>query len=144
MTLPISLTFAAAAALIHIWLSLRVSQLRRRHRISVGDGDNPVVRTRMRSHANFAENTPIFLVLLALVELARGSATWLWTAAILYILSRIAHAFGMDRPAPNVLRVAGVMLSWLVLLVLASFALYVASTYQPASSPLLMTPDARP
>jgi uncharacterized membrane protein YecN with MAPEG domain len=76
------------------------------------------VRTRMRSHANFAENTPIFLILLALVEMARGSATWLWVAAILYILARIAHAFGMDRPAPNAgCAVIGVVLSWLVLLV---------------------------
>jgi uncharacterized protein len=140
MTLPITLTFAAAAALIHIWLSVRVSQLRRRYRISIGDGNNQAVRTRMRSHSNFAENTPIFLILLALVEMARGSVPWLWVVAIVYILARIAHAFGMDRTDPSRLRVIGVVLSWLVLLILAGFALYLATAYRPAMSAMPVTP----
>ena len=52
----------------------------------------------MRAHANFAEYTPFFLILLGLVELGGGRQTWLWAAAILFILARLAHAFGMDRP----------------------------------------------
>jgi uncharacterized membrane protein YecN with MAPEG domain len=58
----------------------------------------------MRAHANFAEYTPIFLILLAAVELAVGASLWLWGIAILFILSRLAHPFGMERPAPNFLR----------------------------------------
>ena len=123
MLLPITLTIAGAAALLHIWLSMRVSRLRRSLRISIGDDGNAAVRTRMRAHANFAENVPIFLILLALLELARGSSLWLWGAAILFILARIMHAFGMDRPAPNFLRIAGIALSWLVLLGLAAWAI---------------------
>jgi uncharacterized protein len=128
MMLPITLTIAGAAALLSIWLGLRVSHLRRRHHVSVGDGGNPAVATRMRAHANFVEYTPIFLILLALVEAARGSETWLWGVAILFILARIAHMFGMDRPAPNPLRMGGIGVTWLILLGLAGYAIAIPYT----------------
>jgi hypothetical protein len=121
--LPITLTIAGAAALINIWLSLRVSHLRRLHKVSIGDGGNEGVKTRMRAHANFAETTPIVLILLALIELARGSSQLLWLAGILFILARLAHPFGMDRPAPNLLRMGGVLVSWMLLLALAIYAI---------------------
>jgi uncharacterized membrane protein YecN with MAPEG domain len=121
--LPITLTIAGAAALLNFWLSARVSQLRARHKVSIGDGGNEQVATRMRAHANFVEYTPFFLILLGLIELARGSQTWLWAAAIIFILARLAHAFGMDRPAPNALRIGGMVLTYLPLIALAGYAL---------------------
>ena len=126
--LPITLTIAGAAAILHVWLSLRVSRLRRPLKIGVGDGGNEILLRRMRAHGNFAENMPIFLVLLGFVELAVASNLWLWGAGIVFVLARIAHAFGMDRPGGNVLRVAGITLSWLVLLGLGTVAIYVAYT----------------
>ncbi len=126
--LTITLTIAGAAALINLWLSVRVSHLRRLHKVSIGDGGHEGVRTRMRAHANFAETTPIFLILLALVELARGTSDLLWVAGILFILARLAHPFGMERPAPNLLRMGGVLVSWIVLLALAIYALSIPYT----------------
>ena len=70
----------------------------------------------MRADANFSENVPLFLILLLLVELALGDSLWLWGAGILFILARLAHPFGMDRPGANALRVGGILVSWLVLL----------------------------
>ena len=135
-TLPITLTIAGAAALMNVWLGLRVSLLRRRHHISVGDGANQSVMTRMRAHANFGEYTPLFLILLGLVELAKGTHTALWIVAILYIIGRLAHVFGMDRPAPNSLRIGGMALTWLCLLGLALYALLIpyAERKEPAVS----------
>ena len=130
--LPITLTIAGAAALLNLWLSIRVSALRFRHRVSIGTGGDAVVETRMRAHANFTEYAPLFLILLGLVELARGSETWLWAVAIAFVLGRLAHAFGMDRPAPNVLRVGGMVLTYLPLLILAAYALAI-----PYSEPKL-------
>ena len=130
MILPITLTIAAAAALLHIWLSLRVSHLRRLHKVLIGDEGNRAVATRMRAHSNFAENTPIFLILLALIEHGIGSEFWLWAVAMLFIVARLLHAFGMDRPAPNALRVGGAALSWLVLLGLAGYALFLSYSEQ--------------
>jgi hypothetical protein len=133
-TLPITLTIAAAAALINVWLGFRVSQLRLRDKVSVGDAGNERLRCRMRAHSNYIEYTPIFLILLALVELAVGPKTWLWGVGIAYILARLAHPFGMERPAPNPLRAGGIIVTWIVLIGLAAYAISIsyAEQRQPA------------
>ena len=123
MFLPITLIIAGACALLSVWLGLRVSHVRRLRKVSIGDGGDEMVATRMRAHANFAEYAPIFLILLAALELAIGSSIWLWAVAILFILSRLAHPFGMERPAPNALRIVGVGLTWLALLGLGVWAI---------------------
>lgn len=133
MILPVTLTIAGACALISIWLGLRVSQLRLRHKVLIGDGGNEAVRTRMRAHANFAEYAPIFLILLALVELAKGSTTWLWAVAILFVLGRLLHPFGMDRATLNPLRAAGAAITWLSMLGLGAYA--IATAYQGLDRP---------
>lgn len=140
MILQTTLTMAGAAAILHVWLSLRVSRLRRPLKIGFGDGGNEILLRRMRAHANFAENVPIFLILLGLLELATGGNLILWTVAILFILARIAHAFGMDRPGANPLRVAGIGLSWLVLLGLGAYAILIAYQAPPISSGVTLPP----
>lgn len=118
MILPISLSMASAAALVHLWLSIRCMQARMKAQVSIGDGGDLRLRARMRAHANFFENVPLFLILLALVEIGGGGHLWLWFVGIFFILARIAHAFGMDRPAPNILRAGGMVVSVILLLVL--------------------------
>jgi uncharacterized membrane protein YecN with MAPEG domain len=130
--LPITLTIAAAAAILNIWLGVRVSQVRMASKVSIGDGGVPALAARMRAHANYTEYTPFFLILLGLVELAHGSATWLWLVAILFIVCRILHAFGMDRPAPNPFRMIGIAGTMLTLLALAGYAL--ATPYMTPST----------
>jgi hypothetical protein len=129
MILPITLTIAGAAALLNIWLARRVGQVRLAQKISIGDGAHPVLTARMRAQANFVEYTPFFLILLGLVELAVGSRTWLWAVAILFILGRIAHAFGMDRPQPDRLRLRmiGIIVTLGLLLGLALYAIWIAA-----------------
>lgn len=133
MILPITLTIAAAAAILLIWLAARVSRLRRPLKIGLGDGGNEMLLRRIRAHANYAENMPIFLVLLGLLELAGGERWILWGAAIAFILARLAHAFGMDSPSRLRLRVAGMLVSTLVIVGLAGWALSFA--YRDAAPP---------
>lgn len=78
---------------------------------------------RMRAHANFTEYAPLFLILLAVLELAHGSSLLLWIGGALFVLARVAHLLGMDRPAPNLLRISGTALTWLPLGVFALAAL---------------------
>ena len=132
MILPITLTIAAAAALLHVWLSFRVSQLRIRHKVLIGDEGNRSVAARMRAHGNYAENMPLFLILLALIEHGIGSELWLWIVAFAFILARLLHAFGMDRGTANWMRLAGILVSWLLLLGLAVYAIMLS--YSDTSS----------
>ena len=134
--MPITLTMAGAATLINVWLAYRTGRTRVSRKISVGDGGDPLLLARMRAHANFVEYTPFFLILLGLIEYAQGSQTWLWGVGIVYILARIAHPFGMDRPAPNPLRTIGIGVTLLVLVGLALYALATPYIQRAQESPV--------
>ena len=123
MLLPITLTLAAASALISLWLAIRVGAARQAAKVMIGDGGDPALIARMRAQANFVEYTPFVLALTGLIELARGPQAWLWGVAIAYLLARLPHPIGMDRPSPNPLRMAGILVTFLVLLGLAGYGL---------------------
>ena len=125
MILPITLTITGAAALLNIWLARRVGQMRLAHKVSIGDGGNEALIARMRAQANFVEYTPFVLILIGLIELAEGSRLWLWIVGVAYILARIAHGFGMDRPRPDPLklRMIGMISTALILFGLALYAI---------------------
>ena len=69
MILQTTLSLAAAAAAINLWLFIRISQLRFGRKIVHGDGGEPLLARRMRAHANFAENLPLVLILVAAIEM---------------------------------------------------------------------------
>lgn len=122
MILPITLTIAGAAALLNFWLAWRVGQKRMSEKVALGDGGNPVVIARMRAHANFTEFTPFVLILIGLIEFAAGTSLWLWAVGGAYLIGRILHAIGMDRPAPNAPRMIGTAATMLIMVGLALYA----------------------
>ena len=124
MLLPITLTMAGASALINFWLALRCARVRMATGVMLGDGGDPRVIAKMRAQANFLEYTPIVLILLALIEFAAGTHTWLWLAGIVYLLARLAHVFGLERQGTNPLRLIGIGGTMIVMLGLAAYALY--------------------
>ena len=118
--LPVTLTAAAAAAIINLWLSIRVGQMRMATKISVGDDDG-----RMRAQLNFVENTAFVLVLVAGIELAGRGNPWLaWVVAI-YMLGRVAHGFGMDGGTLGKGRSIGTIVTMLTQLGLAAVAVLI-------------------
>lgn len=122
MLLPVTLTAAAAAAILAIWLSIRVGQVRGSEKVSIGDGGNEKVIRRMRAHANFVENTPFVLMLIAAIELAGKGGNWLAYVAAIYMLGRIAHGLGMDNGRFGKGRMIGTLVTMLTLLGLAIIA----------------------
>jgi len=128
MYLPISLASAAAAAVTNIWLSIRIGQMRGAKKISIGDGGDEALIRRMRAQANFIENTPIVLVLIAVIELARPMNPWLTGVAVLYVLGRIAHGLGMDGGSLKLGRGIGTLITMVTLLGLAIWAATIAIT----------------
>jgi uncharacterized membrane protein YecN with MAPEG domain len=94
--LPIALTTTGAAALVNFWLSWRIAQIRVAEKISIGDGGHPRLTARMRAHLNFAEYAPVVLILIALIETARGSPVWLAVVGGVFVVGRVLHGLGMD------------------------------------------------
>ncbi len=126
--LPITLLAVGLAAIVNIWLAIRCGQVRVREKVDVGDGGNDAMVRRMRAHSNYVENTPFFLLLVAVIELAKGSGnpTWLYYVVVAFFVARIAHAFGMDGWKPG--RPIGMSVTLLAQLGLGVFALYTAYT----------------
>ena len=123
MVLPVTLSAAAAAAILAMWLGLRVGRVRSREKIAHGDGGHPLLTRRMRAQLNYVEYTPFVLILVALIELSGRGGGWLALVAGLYLLARIAHAFGMDNDiALNWLRGIGIGVTMLTLLGLGIYA----------------------
>lgn len=123
--LPVSLSSAAAAAILSIWLMIRVGQVRMREKVSVGDGGNEKVIRRMRAHANFVESAPFVLALIAAIEWSGRGEPWLAYVAGAYFLGRIAHGVGMDGGALRKGRMVGTLLTMLALLGLAIVAMLI-------------------
>lgn len=134
IVLPISLATAGALALVHLWLAFRVSQRRMKSKVMIGDEGDPALQARTRAHANNAEYAPFAMILVVLLELARGPGWWLWGLAAAFVLARLAHGLGMVRPAPNPLRAGGIVVTWAVLAALAIWAVAVARQLPPPAA----------
>ena len=134
----ITLFFAAAAALVNMWLGIRCGQVRAKEKILHGDGGNTLLQQRMRAHLNFAENAPLILILTLALELAGVSSMVLEIIAVAFIVARILHGLGMDSATGSPLRGAGVAITMLVTVVLVGLALYTGynllGTLTPADS----------
>ena len=139
VSIPITLASAGAAAIINIWLGVRIGQVRTKAKISIGDGGNIALITRMRAQANFIEFTPIVLILIGAIELTKGSPIWLWAIAALFLLGRIGHALGMDGLPAG--RMVGTLISMLTLLGLGIYAIVIplAGSGPTASAPITTT-----
>lgn len=125
MLLPTTLSLAAAAAIINLWLGIRCGQVRGKAGISIGTGGNELLERRMRAQLNFAENTPWVLLLIAGIELADKGGQWLAIVGGVYMLGRVAHGIGMDGASFAKGRMVGTLTTMLSQLGLAVVAVLV-------------------
>ena len=125
--LPATLTAAAACALVNIWLSIRIGRVRTAHKISIGDGGHDLLARRMRAQLNFAENTPLVLILIAAIEIAGRGGMWLKAVGAVYALGRVAHGIGMDGGSLEKGRMIGTIVTMMTLLGLAVVAVLVVA-----------------
>lgn len=126
MILPTTLALAAAAAFINFWLMVRIGQVRGKTGIYLGDGGNELLSARMRAQANFIENTPLALILFAVVELAGKGSWWLSILGAVFMLGRVAHGLGMDGGRLRLGRHIGSLVSIATQLGLGVYALIIA------------------
>jgi uncharacterized membrane protein YecN with MAPEG domain len=120
MNLDVTPIYAALLALLFVFLSLRTIHLRRRHRVALGDGDNPELRRAMRAHANFAEYVPFALLLVYFVERDGAHLALVHALGLALLAGRLLHAWGVSQPREDFrFRVTGMVLSFGVLLTTA-------------------------
>ena len=92
MQVPITALYAGLLAIYGIWLSSRAGVMRGKIGISILHGDNMELAEKIRRHQNFTEYVPIALILIGVLELNGGSATFLHGLGAALIIARVAHA----------------------------------------------------
>lgn len=125
--LSVTLATAGAAAILNVWLMFRIGAVRQSEKIFVGDEDSEPLVRRMRAQANFVENAPFVLILIAAIELSGRGDPWLAWIAGLFVIARIAHAFGMDGGSLSKGRMVGTIVSMLTLFGLGVVAALIAA-----------------
>ena len=94
LPLPVTICLTALFALMLTALSLNVSLRRRELRVALGDGDDLVLRRRIRAHGNFIENAPMCILLVLALEAVLATSTTIWLVAAILFVARALHAIG--------------------------------------------------
>ncbi|MAZ04590.1 MAG: hypothetical protein CMN56_15760 [Sneathiella sp.] len=125
MHITVTPIFAALLGLIFFFLSLRTSLVRRRAKVSLGDGGNTELQMAIRAHGNFIEYVPISLLLMAFLEMRTVSIYVIIVLGVMLVAGRCCHAIGISRANASFrLRQIGAVLSLLVLLIASLWLLY--------------------
>ncbi|MFA9262516.1 MAG: MAPEG family protein [Undibacterium sp.] len=120
MILPVTTTAASILTALYGFLTLRVISMRRRGiGPAVGLNENESFIRAVRAHANFAEYTPLFLILLGLNEIQDGSWFILFGSTILFVAGRFLHAIGFGLLGTGPGRVIGMVGTNTALFILA-------------------------
>lgn len=88
--------YAGILALLFLWLSYRVIQLRGHGQPSLGDGGDIKLLRRVRAHGNFAEYVPFILLLIGLLELGHWPAWLLHALGLTLVVARLLHGYALS------------------------------------------------
>ncbi len=117
--------YAALLALWFVILSVYVTVHRQRHGISLGDKSNEQMLRIIRGQANFAEYVPLALLLMLFLEMSHFSVYLLHALGIALLAGRLLHGYALSfTPSFMAGRVAGALITWIVLVIEALLCLY--------------------
>ena len=118
--------YAGLLALWFLILSFRVIQLRRQTRILLGDGGDARLQRAIRGQANFVEYVPLALLLLAILESSRFSMYLLHALGATLLVGRLLHGWAFAFTSGSWGRLAGAILTFVVLVIEVVLCLYQA------------------
>ena len=96
MNLPLY-TAALGAFLIVLQVALMLAVGSRRLKgPPIGLGDDKDMERRVRRHGNLAENSGLFVAVLAIYELLVGQTAFLFGLCVLFAVARMLHAIGFS------------------------------------------------
>lgn len=106
--------------LLMITLSGLTVRRRQRHLVAFGDGGNAEVTTASRAFGNAAEYAPAGMIALILLALTGAQPLMIHMIGATLLAGRLIHALGLlFQKGPSLGRVAGMILTYLALLVAA-------------------------
>ncbi len=125
MGLLITPIYAALLSLIFVVLSIKTIIIRRKNKVAVGDGNKPQLQRAMRVHANFAEYTPIAIILVGFVESLKYNEIIVHILLSLFLLGRIIHAYGLSKIDEDFrFRVFGMVLTFNVITIASGLIIF--------------------
>lgn len=128
MLITVTAFYAGLLSLLLLFLSARILGLRRRLRVSLGDGGDESLRRAIRMHGNAVETIPIGLLLLLLIEMMGYSIYILNGVGLCLLLGRLLHPYGLAGAGHMWARVSGMVLTWIALLAAAGLCLLSATS----------------
>lgn len=99
MTLPLyTAALGAFVIVLQVALMLSVGMHRTKGQF-IGIGDDRDLERKVRRHGNLAENSGLFLVVIALFEMLVGQTTYVLVLCIAFAAARAFHALGFSSMA---------------------------------------------
>ena len=118
--------YAGILVLMAVALALNTAFRRMETKNAIG-GDDTVLLKRSRAFGNLVEHAPLMIILLMLLEY-RGSEFFVHIFGIGFILSRIAHAYGLiaeEGMGPdNLPRMIGALGSWSIMILASLMCIF--------------------
>ncbi len=113
LTLAITPVYAAVLALFFLHLSVRVANMRRMKRISIGYGDDAELERAARVQGNCGEYVPIAILLFAFAEMMGAGGLLIHGLNLAFLIGRLSHYHGTkSADTPMKFRVTGMMLTF--------------------------------
>ena len=127
----LTLFYASSLTILALILSFLTGRQRFKTETNLGLGDDFGMLQITRAHGNLIENAMFFLTLMFLLEtVAEVSSVSLMVMGDIFLLARIAHAYGITRPeAKSIFRMLGTLGSIIVLSVQSIWGLIIALSW---------------
>ncbi len=120
MSIEFTAFYAGLLSLIYIALTIRIIQLRWKHKVGIGHGESTELHRAIRVHGNFSEYVPLALVLMLLLELQNTAEGTLHLLGAMLLIGRVFHAMGLGKRAGTSLgRTIGGICTYLMIIVAA-------------------------
>ena len=126
MLAPATAFYAVVLVALKLLLVGRIIALRQRLGVGIGDGGHRELQTAIRVHGNYLEYLPLVLVLMFIAEMNGVDYAALHGVGLVFVASRFGHAYGLSegQGAWHWARAAGVVGTWLSLLILCGLLVY--------------------
>ena len=127
----LTLFYASSLTILALVLSFLTGRQRFKTETNLGLGDDFGMLQITRAHGNLIENALFFLILMFLLEtVAEVPSVSLMVLGDIFLLARIAHAYGITRPeAKSIFRMLGTLGSIIVLSVQSIWGLIIALSW---------------